>query len=87
MPISGPVKAWAPKEGGIYKLKMRKSKKNYTLGQNFMSSINGKSVAIYVLKNLPFLQIFISQPNSEKNTKNPFSKNAYFNLAPRKMDL
>ena len=51
-----------------------------------MSIIDGKTLAIYVLKNVPFLQIFISQPNSEKNTKNTFSKNAYFKLAPRKME-
>ena len=33
------------------------------------------------------IKIFISYANSEKNTKRTFEKNAYFNLAPRNIDL
>ena len=49
MPISGPIEAWEPKYGRKYKIKMRKSKKNHTYGQNFKVVINDESVTIYIL--------------------------------------
>ena len=66
---------------------MRKSKKNHTYGQNLKVINNAESVPIYILEILPFQKKFLSPPISKKNTKNTFLKNAYFNLAPRKIDL